>query len=209
MTDHAVTCPSCGASHDIKNPGIMMYTCEFCGNAIALDDERVSLAGKQSVLPEGFSRLYRGATGSLMKKRFEVMGRVRYSFGRGFWDEWYLEFDDGTTGWLSEDNQELCLEEEAKNAVVALFESYHLSSRIKIGDREFVVEETGMAECLGAEGDLPFAILPGEKFPYVDASSPDGRDSLGIEYDDAKPTVYIGHWLRYASLQMDDEGEDW
>jgi hypothetical protein len=39
-----------------------------------------------------------------------VMGRVRYSFGSGFWDEWFLEFNDGTIGWLTEDNHELALQ---------------------------------------------------------------------------------------------------
>jgi hypothetical protein len=59
---------------------------------------------------EGFTRLFRGATGRLEKRPFVVMGRVRYSFGSGFWDEWFLEFGDGTIGWLTEDNHELALQ---------------------------------------------------------------------------------------------------
>jgi len=106
MAARSISCPSCGAAHDLVNPGIIMFSCEYCGTAVYWDEEQIKSAGTQAVLPEGFSRLYRGATGSLQQKRFVVMGRVRYSFGHGFWDEWYLDCADGKTRWLTEDNHE-------------------------------------------------------------------------------------------------------
>jgi len=209
MNNLTVTCPSCGAGHEIRNPGVIMVVCEYCGNAIYWDKEKIQNAGKQSTLPEGFTRLYRGAAGSLFKKRFVVLGRVRYSFGRGFWDEWFLEFEDGSTGWLSEDNQELCLEAPMQGAAVGQFESHKIGDKLKIEDKEFVVEEVGLAECIGVEGDLPFHFATGEKYQFVDASSPDGHYTLGIEYDNDPPTVFRGNWLSYASVKLDDEGNDW
>ena len=105
------TCPSCGAPHTIRNPGVVKAVCEYCGNAVIWDEQRIRDAGKQATLPEGFTRLYRGATGRLLGKRFEVLGRVRYGFGGGFWDEWFLTLADGRTGWLTEDNHELALQQ--------------------------------------------------------------------------------------------------
>ena len=87
MYAQEIQCPSCGAGRTIRNPGVITIVCEYCGNAVYWDQEKIANAGKQSILPEGFSRLFRGATGSLLNKRFCVLGRVRYSFGRGFWDE--------------------------------------------------------------------------------------------------------------------------
>ena len=208
MSARSITCPSCGATHELHNPGIIMYSCEYCGSAVYWDEEKIRSAGTQATLPEGFSRLFRGATGSLHQKRFVVLGRVRYSFGAGFWDEWYLDCADGTMRWLTEDNHELAIQ-GALDLEVGPYESYAPRSMITARDIHFVVQEVGTAECIGIEGDLPKRIEVGEKYGYVDASSPDGRYTLGIEYDEERPTVFFGRWLKWAELKLDDEGVDW
>lgn len=210
MEAKEIQCPSCGAGHTVYNPGVITIVCEYCGNAVYWDKEKIENAGKQSVLPEGFSRLYRGASGTLFNKRFVVLGRVRYSFGMGFWDEWFLEFSDGEIGWLSEDNHELAWEKEAPSGTtVPPFSSLSPGSKIKTKTTEFIIEEVGQAECLGVEGDLPLVLQTGEKYAFADGSSPDGKYTIGIEYDNDPPTVFLGRWIKYVSLKLDDEGIDW
>jgi len=80
MSPTEITCPSCGATHEVTNPGVITVVCKYCGNAIYWDRDNIENAGKQSILPEGFSRLYRAASGALQNKRFVVMGRVRRRF---------------------------------------------------------------------------------------------------------------------------------
>lgn len=209
MKPTEVNCPSCGATTPVYNPGVIMITCEYCGNAVYWDEDKIKDAGKQSVLPEGFSRLYRGATGSLFHKRFNVLGRIRYSFGQGFWDEWFLEFEDGSTGWLTEDNHEFALEEEELKVNVPPFEKLRPGAKLHLKGKQFYIEEIGLAECLGVEGELPFPVLTGEKYHFADGSTPDGNYTIGIEYDKTPPTVFTGRWLKHASLQLDDEGIEW
>lgn len=209
ITPKEVTCPSCGATRALHNPGIVLFVCEYCGNSVYWDEDRLKDLGKQSILAEGFSRLYRGATGSLYDKRFVVLGRVRYSFGRGFWNEWFLEFQDGKTAWLSEDNHEFALETEASWPETPLFQSFKPGKYIWIGDTQFVVEKVGRAKCIGIEGNLPKVIQTGEGYDYVDGSSPDGKETFGIEYDQDPPTVFVGRWVSHAALNLDDEGQDW
>ena len=210
MTPQSVSCPSCGATHDVLNPGVITVVCEYCGNAVYWDEEKIRSAGKQSVLPEGFSRLYRGATGSLDHRRFIVMGRVRYSFGKGFWDEWFLEFNDGSIGWLTEDNHELALQTRTSPGRIPAAESLHPGKSFNIRkDTTVVVREVGEAECIGVEGDLPIAVTTGETYKFADAGTPDGRFVFGIEYDADPPTVFIGKWLKYGDLTLDDEGLEW
>ena len=204
-----LTCPGCGAHAEVTNPGVISVTCEYCGTTVFWDREKVRDAGVRSTLPEGFTRLYRGARGTLLKKRFNVLGRVRYSFGRGFWDEWFVELADGRTAWLTEDDHELALESPVSGEGVAAFDQYHPGQSFMLGDQWFVVEEVGEATCLGIEGQLPNDVLPGETYPYVDAASPDGRYTLGIEYDASPPTVFRGRWVRPANLQLDDDGGGW
>ena len=209
MPPRQIQCPSCGAPHPISNPGIMMVVCEYCGNAVYWDEDRLKNAGKQSVLPEGFSRLYRGATGSLHGKRFVVLGRIRYSFGRGFWDEWFLELPGGRTAWLTEDNHEFALETRLQGAVVPPFHALKPGKIFELYGDRYMVEEAGQAECLGMEGDLLTVARTGERYPYVDASSLDGSRTLGIEWDEQPPTVFRGRWVSPLHIRMDDEGQDW
>jgi hypothetical protein len=209
MDRQDIQCPSCGATHEINNPGIITVVCEYCGNAVYWDEKKIKDAGKQSVLPEGFTRLYRGATGRLQNRSFTVMGRIRYSFGSGFWDEWFLEFADGTIGWLTEDNHELALQTRTAPKQIPPFESLHPRKKINVKKRVFVVQEEGQAECIGDERNLPIEAQTGEVYKFADASSQDGQFTLGIEYDQQPPTVFIGRWLTYTDMVLDDEGLEW
>ena len=209
MNPKSIKCPSCGAGYQLNNPGIVTIVCEYCGNAVYWDADKVKNAGKQAILPEGFSRLYRGATGRLKSRSFFVTGRVRYSFGHGFWDEWFLEFSDGGIGWLTEDNHEFALEKRSTAKKLPPFEKLVPGHPFKVRGISFVIEEVGRAECLGMEGDLPIAVQSGEKYAFADASSLDGTHSLGLEYDREPPVVYFGQWLKYEDIRMDDEGQDW
>ncbi len=209
MEQTRINCPSCGAGHDIRNPGIVTIVCEYCGNAVYWDEKKVESAGKQSILPEGFSRLYRGGTGTLKNRRFFVLGRVRYSFGNGFWDEWFLEFSGQSIGWLTEDNHEFALETRCRVKRLPAFSALSPGFRLTVRDIPFVIEEVGNAECLGVEGDLPIAAQSGETYRFADASSPDGKHTLGLEFDDDQPGVYFGEWIKYSDIRMDDEGLNW
>jgi hypothetical protein len=209
MPPKTIHCPSCGAGHDITNPGVITIVCEYCGNAVYWDEEKIKDAGKQSILPEGFTSLYRGATGRLEGKRFRVMGRVRYSFGKGFWDEWFLEYDDGSIGWLTEDNHELAIQTRTALQKIPPIEAIMPGQAITFMKQKFVFQEKGQAECIGVEGDLPIEVQSGETYAFADASSPDGRYTLGIEYDADPPTVFVGRWLTFMDLKLDDEAQDW
>jgi len=208
MAGRSLNCPSCGATHELSNPGVMMFLCEYCNTPVYWDENRLAVAGTQAVIPEGFSRLFTGATGSVRQKRFTVLGRARYSFGRGFWDEWYLLMRTGEMMWLSEDNHQFSLQKR-HSLNVGPIEKYPPGSSLRSGKTTFMVQETGEAECIGIEGEVPKLVEIGETYSYVDASSLDGRFSLSIEYDDDPPTVFIGRWLNYAHLSLDDEGSDW
>src|SRR5690606_29707738 len=154
---------------------------------------------------EGFTRLYRGATGTLRGQRFRVEGRVRYSFGEGFWDEWYVTTPDGTPAWLTEDDHELALQTRYDGSGVET-RGVRPGQTLAIGAGSYVVLEIGQARCIGVEGRLPHAILPDEAHDYLDATSPDGRQSLGVERDDEGTTVlYLGEWLGHHELTLDDE----
>lgn len=209
MTAQEIQCPSCGAGHTVYNPGVMTIVCEYCGNAVYWDQEKIANAGTQSILPEGFSRLYRGATGALFNKRFRVLGRIRYSFGKGFWDEWFLEFENGSITWLTEDNHEFALEQRIAAPDVPPIDRLSPGTSLTVNTKAYVIEEVGQAECLGVEGDLPIQAQSGETYAFADGSTPDGNYTIGIEYDATPPTVFLGRWIKPVALKLDDDAGEW
>jgi len=205
----SVSCPSCGAPTPIKNPGVVMVQCEYCKELFSWNQGAIESAGKRSVLMEGFTRLYRGATGSIGQNRFEVLGRVRYDFGGGFWDEWFLTTQDGQGAWLTEDDHQLAWQTPTPWEFNADPGSYQPGTVITVQGVQYIVHEVGQAKCLGIEGSLPRHILPDESYRYADASTADGRYSLGLEFDDSPPSAFVGNWLDPQALTLDDEGDAW
>ena len=68
--------------------------------------------GKKSRLSQGFSRLYCGALCTIHGNEYRVVGRVRYSYGKGFWDEWYALNDTGEGSWITEDDHAFSVQVE-------------------------------------------------------------------------------------------------
>jgi len=209
-----IECPSCGAEHTLPDPSTISLVCDYCDNVIIWDEQGMKLSGKQSRLSEGFSRFYRGAIGEIKGKRFQVLGRVRYSFGRGFWDEWYLMLDTGETVWVTEDNHELAIQEAYDlGDQFGHYSNYSVGDDLEISGGAFRIQEIGLALCLGIEGAVPKEVLPDEKYPYIDGSSLNGTKTIGLEYDGPNqgmpPTLFVGSWLNFGDVKLDDEELDW
>jgi hypothetical protein len=202
-----IACPSCGAPHDVSNPGVTMSVCEYCGNAVIVSETGLENLGKQATLDEGFTRLYRGAAGTVYGARFRVLGRARYSFGRGFWDEWFIEQDGAGNAWVTEDNHELAVQRPAEKATVPAFAELRPGAEIVVQGTKYYVHELGQAACIGVEGDLPRVISADDTFDYADASSMNGKYALGIEFKQAV-RVFTGRWVGHDSLVLDDAGHD-
>ena len=53
-------------------------------------------------MPDDVSPLQLGVRGRVGARSFELIGRVRWRYADGAWNEWLAYFDDGSTGWLGE-----------------------------------------------------------------------------------------------------------
>ena len=62
----------------------------------------VAKSGRDSALLEDFSPLQIGTRGFFDDRKFTLIGRLQVHYDVGAWNEWYVLFDDGQTGWLSE-----------------------------------------------------------------------------------------------------------
>lgn len=196
------SCPACGAPLTIQNRFVKVVTCDFCQQVSLLHDEGLDPTGKTAKLVDLPSALYIDATGTIGERRFTVVGRLRYSYEGGLWDEWFIAFDDGEVGWLVEDEGEFKLyTKESLTAPVPEFEKVAVGTTITVAGREVFVSEKGHAEYAGSEGQLAFAAVPGEKIRYLDGTS--AEQLVSLEYAPNEIELSVGNPVSREQLKVD------
>ena len=139
-----------------------------------------------------------------------MVGRVRYAYNRGFWDEWFLLFDDGSQRWISEDEDNLQISRLKKKRLPASrFVKAEPGSHVTIEAERYHVNEKGVAECIGGEGQLPFVVEPGEKTPFLDISH--GSKITGsVEFTEAGDVrLYLGKSLDKSEIEINVQGKQY
>lgn len=199
-----MSCPACGAPLTIEHRFVKMVTCDFCGQVSLVREQGLDPTGRTAKLADLPSLLYVDATGALGGRRFRVMGRMRYQYESGQWDEWFVAFDDGGVGWLVEDEGEYKLyAKETLTTAVPPFESIAAGSTVSIAGRQVFITEKGRANIAGGEGQLAFTIVPGEKVAYLDGSS--GDDLVSVEYTEDEIELSVGRPVARDELVLDEE----
>jgi predicted RNA-binding Zn-ribbon protein involved in translation (DUF1610 family) len=199
-----MSCPACGAPLTIESRFVKLVTCDFCGQVSLLRDTGLDPTGRTAKLATFPSPLYIDATGTLQGHRFRVMGRLRYRYDAGFWDEWFLTFDNGKPGWLTEDEGEFSFYVKSSfEGQLPSFEEVRVGGTLTVAGRRVFVTEKGHAEIAGGEGQLAFTLLPGEPVDYVDGTSDDRL--VSIEYAEDEIEVSLGRAVDRDELVIDEE----
>lgn len=202
-------CPSCGAEIEADRRFAKLVVCGFCESAVILDEKAARIAGKMSVLALTPSPLFVGGTGELLGRNFNILGRVRYGYERGYWDEWYLAFDDGSTAWIGEDENNFALESHDESETVPIeYADAYPGQAVQLGETAFHLDEKGIAICEGGEGQLPFPIVSGERVPFLDLSLGDKFATVEYDIEDQTARVFRGRRLDIGDVRMDYTAEE-
>ncbi len=205
----SISCPNCGSVFELVNPGVVMLVCDHCSTRLYVSDEAAQAIGEQSILPEDDSRLHLGASGRVLKHSFMAVGHVRYKYDEGFWDEWYLELNNGKYVWLMEDERDLSLEiatdkddiPEPDKLVASL-------PAVKVKGVAYLAQFTGEAVCEGAAGQLPFVVEPGHKYKWADLATLDGKRIGTIERPQGQDgRLFLGLPLDHSKLKVDEASD--
>jgi len=195
-------CPSCGAPFDWHSKFAEVVTCTSCQGVSRVSGDVVTLAGQSAKLIHSRSGLGLGVVGSYENVAFTVVGRVRYGYARGFWDEWCAHTTEGTLIWLTEDDGVLSRTRALPIKVSDKdLDNLQVGRSIFLGDHDYLVEEIGQAKCLGTEGQLPFSALPGEEIEYISLRA--GMTHSGtIERYDSEVHFYQGKHIKLDHLNL-------
>ncbi|MDJ1480121.1 DUF4178 domain-containing protein [Cytophagaceae bacterium YF14B1] len=164
----SLNCPSCGAMLELKYHHSKMVVCKYCGQTSYLNVDSIFTVGSPILLADYGSVLSVGKIGKIKNKPFEVVGRLRFDYEDGFWDEWLLIMENEDEIWLQEDEGEFVLFRKKNLSDPPQYISLVIGSITTIYTDNVFLTEKNNAVINGGEGELPFQVVAGEKADYVD-----------------------------------------
>lgn len=201
-----MNCPTCGAAVPARGEGLPYCTCAYCRTLLLRTGLAPEAVGTVAELQEDVSPIQIGTRFAVEGLSLVATGRVRWGWSGGSWNEWLLLAPDGTQHWLGEAMgmymltaaYPLGLEIPAIRNF-AEGNPMAVDAAIKAGGTWFHAADVKEAACLGSEGELPFATLPGRTMVNVDFRSNDGA-ALSVQRDGDGTSVWLGKWYDLASL---------
>ena len=173
-----VGCPTCGAPVEFRYDDSFVRVCDSCHAAVVRGDRGVETLGQIADITPTASPLKLFADGRYRGEGFLLVGRAQYKHpAGGIWDEWYAKMDDGRWGWLAEAQGRFYLtfqQQLPDQALIPPLQFLELGQPVAAirSSIPFVVAEKGVARMLGARGEIPYRLVPGETYEYADLSGP-------------------------------------
>lgn len=205
MSALVANCPACGAPVEFKSGQSIVVICNYCRSAVARTDRELKDLGKVAELVETGSPLDVGLRGKWKDVPFELTGRAQLGHEMGGqWDEWYATFANGWLGWLAEAQGRFYLTFQypiPEGVQVPTFDQLQLGQQVPglPWPTPLMVAETGRATALGAKGEIPYLLTPGETYYYADLSG--ANSGFGtLDYNQTPPLVFLGQQVTLAEL---------
>ena len=195
-------CPGCGAPVEFRAAQSTHAVCGYCQSTVVRQGDVLSRLGKMGELFDDHSPLQLFATGAFQKKSFTLIGRLQYKTSEGTWTEWNAFFDDGSTGWLAEDNGSYVFTlSTAAPRELPPAERFVIGKQITINGKPYSVASNAKASLISAQGELPKLPPLGQLFDVVELRNAAG-EVLSIDYTAQPPVVSQGTAVLLDDLQL-------
>lgn len=198
-----LTCENCGAPIAIDNQFVRAVNCKFCGSAYLVNGtDGLSARGQGVSLANYPSILNVGQTGIIRGRRFNVLGRVRYAYDEGFWEEWQISWDDGQPpAWLEEDEGYWTLyTKERVRSAIPPHDQVRVGGTIKVNAYDVFVTEKRSGKMVGSEGQFSSVMPISGNFGYLTGTT-NGRP-VSVTYWEDEIEVEVGDDLEPHEMKM-------
>ena len=202
MASQEYNCPSCGAPLEVENRFSKVVICQYCGQTCNVSPEGLDPSGEKTQLADFESVFAIGKTGSLAGDKFKTLGRLRYKYEDGFWDEWFLAFDSGKKIWLQEDEGEFtAFEKETLTSPVPPYDQIGVGSMLDVNGKPVFVTEKNAAVIAGGVGELYFRVVPGMAVKCFDGNC-EGQ-LVSVEFTPEEINFSVGREISLDEISFD------
>lgn len=206
---YRAACPNCGAEVEFRSAASAFAVCSFCRSTVVRDGDALRRIGQSAELFDDHSPLRLGASGRVQGAGFTLVGRLQYRYAEGTWNEWHALFDNGRSGWLSEDNGRYVLAfDQPLEAAPPDAASLRPGQQLPVNGQVWSVASVAAARLIAAEGELPTKPNTERGFVVIDLRST--RDEVGtLDYGDPAAVKWsIGRSVAISELAMTGLAEE-
>ncbi len=214
MAEKHFNCPSCASAITPEYRFTKTVTCPYCQTPSHLSNGEITIQGEPIALADYGSIFAVGQTGKMNGEAIKVLGRIRFVYPDGVWDEWLIRKDSDMEKeyWLQEDEGGFTLFEKTIDIGEAYGKVEH--SMFEVGERYpspggaagnwYFCSEKNVAEVLGSEGELPYYAKPGEQANFVDGIIVGTQQVFSFEMLDFGGTGYVGSRMDISEFEMEE-----
>ncbi|MFA5507890.1 MAG: DUF4178 domain-containing protein [Vulcanimicrobiota bacterium] len=198
-----MNCPGCGAPITFRTERAFYSVCSSCGQMLIKREIGLELLGEVAECQPDGSLLQVGTRGQDLDRLFTVTGRTQLRYGDGFWNEWFLAYDDGSTGWLGEALGQYFISSQRTRGKVpsALSSPPSLGAVIKLDRKHYTALDRKSVTVSSYEGELPALARTDRPYLTVDLRSPEGF-GLSVDYQTGAPEIFCGRWTDFSDLSF-------
>jgi hypothetical protein len=203
----SVACPTCGAEVVFRSPALPVRVCDYCRTLVVRYEQSAQAMGEAAVLPFDISPVRVGTHGHCFDQPFTIIGRLRWSWEDGAWNEWLMLLADGSHAWLGEAmGQFMALREvPLEGSLAPVIRRLMNDTEVRPGESGniagdcYEVADIRTVRCVGCEGELPFTAPANWEALSVDFRNAEGR-CASVQKDRRGASLYAGHYVTLASL---------
>jgi hypothetical protein len=201
MTHPLAACPNCGAKVVFQWSSSVQTVCEYCKSILVRTDVDLKKVGVVADLPPDTSPIQLNTEGVYRNKAFVVTGRILYEYEQGGWNEWHLAMNDGTSGWLSDAQEEYAVSFLTRGQKLPAESQLQVGLQFQWNNDSYSLSVITTAHYRGVQGELPFEYWDKSDVVFADFRSA-SRKFATLDYSDDEPVLYLGEFVEFEDLKL-------
>lgn len=204
-------CPSCGAPVRLSSLNSKTIECIHCNSLLTLDGDALKDLGRKSFVLKGSTVIKIGSKSSYNGIKFTFIGRYQVGYEVGFWNEWFVLFENGETGWVTDTDNGwyITCEVNKKKLIKDLFDinlpdvisidlpswdDVKIDKSYQIFGRDFLSVDISENKIVGVEGEIENLLSIDSFRKAVDLRSSDFF--ITADYNNSEIEFYVGKFIK-------------
>ncbi|HIP51096.1 MAG TPA: DUF4178 domain-containing protein [Campylobacterales bacterium] len=203
----AINCTQCGDALNLNFKYSKITQCPSCESTLFLKDESVLNFGKKSMLTDEETLLQLNEKFTYNDWSFRPIGKIRYVYALGFWEEWFVLNEKNESLWISVDEGNFVIEESlllSEQEIKTIFDKEHVRNNVKINKKSYRITEKGKGICEGFTGELSRQIEVGEELHYLHLTALKENEHITLEKEGNSYSAYVGKWIDAYEIERED-----